>query len=1326
MDEQQVQAYVELINKLFACPSGKEGAVLQQHSDLVDEGLVQVMGAVVAQLRQQGEGQQADWLENLAAQVMQAIGLEGVARPNARDLPGDLNGILQELNQPVRDRRQMARRVELCRRALALVPRQGNENGWAALQHELGRSLQQNPLGDRAENIEDAIRAYQQALQVRTREAMPVAWATSMNNLANAYADRIQGDQAENIEEAIRNHKQALQVRTREAMPVAWATSMHNLADACTERIRGDRAENIEDAIRAYTQALQITTREAMPVDWAISMMNLATAYLNRIRGDRAENIEDAIRAYEQALQITTREAMPVDWAISMMNLATAYLNRIRGDRAENIEDAIRAYEQALQITTREAMPVDWATSMMNLATAYLNRIRGDRAENIEDAIRAYQQALQVRTREAMPVAWATSMNNLANAYADRIQGDRAENIEDAIRAYEQALQITTREAMPVDWAESMNNLATAYAERIRGDRAENIEDAIRAYEQALQVRTREAMPVDWAESMNNLAAAYAERIRGGRAENIEDAIRAYHQTLQVRTREAMPVDWATSMMNLATAYAERIRGDRAENIEDAIRAYAQALQVRTREAMPVDWATSMNGLAGAYLNRIRGDQAENIEDAIRAYAQALQVRTREAMPVDWATSMNGLAGAYLNRIRGDQAENIEDAIRAYEQALQVRTREAMPVDWAESMNNLAAAYAERIWGDRAENIEDAIRAYAQALQVRTREAMPVDWATSMNGLAGAYADRIRGDRAENIKQAIRTYSQVLDIYTPAAHPNNCRHTTRLLADLYTDNDRWSEAQTTYRTALDAAEILYQAAISKGSQEAELKDTNDLYRRAAYAYAKVGDLETAIATIEQGRARSLSETLQRDRADLKAIRQINPELAERYQTAANAIRLLESTERRTNFDLNQGSVPERSRRDSAEDFRNQATQARQTLQDCLTEIRQIPGYESFLALPTFADIAATLQPDQPLVYLLHTPNGSLALILTSDSIADLWLDTLTDETLIDFLNKTWFSAYRQAPRNQQGWFDAIDYGTRQLWDWVMAPIVSHLQQRSLQHAILIPAGYLSFLPLHAAWTEDATKPLGRCYAFEEIALTYAPNALSLGTARTVASNTPSTSLFAINNPTEDLRGASYEVQNAINAFRQHDLWKVISNQNATRAAILEALPDYAIAHFSCHGSANFQTPLDSGLLMADDILSLRDLLGLKLQGLRLAILSACETGIPGTELPDEVISLPTGLLQAGAAGVVSSLWSVADLSTMLLLSRFYQLWRTDGLEPPEALRQAQIWLRDSIGPELAPYLQASHPELAARLQQATNQRPFAHPFHWAAFTYVGV
>ncbi|MEM9265508.1 MAG: CHAT domain-containing protein, partial [Cyanobacteria bacterium P01_F01_bin.13] len=359
-----------------------------------------------------------------------------------------------------------------------------------------------------------------------------------------------------------------------------------------------------------------------------------------------------------------------------------------------------------------------------------------------------------------------------------------------------------------------------------------------------------------------------------------------------------------------------------------------------------------------------------------------------------------------------------------------------------------------------------------------------------------------------------------------------------------------------------------------------------------------------------------------------------------------------------------------------------------------------------------------------------------ALIISTDGITNLWLNDLDDKKLNSLLNNTWFKAYSQAQNNRQGWLQTIEQVTQQLWDCVMAPVVNHLQQHNLQSATFIPTGYLSFLPLHAAWTEDSSSLTGRRYAFEEIQFTYAPNALSLNAARTVAKQTPHNKLLAINEPlpvsANHLPSSSFETAKAVSTFPGKGNFKILQHESSTSAAVLDALPNYSTVHFSCHGSANFQNPLDSGLLMAnDEVLGLRDLLDLKLKGLRLAILSACETGIPGTELPDEVISLPTGLLQAGAAGVISSLWSVSDLNTMLLLSRFYDLWRpqnpdTTSLDPPEALRQAQFWLRDSTGPELAPYLQTSHPELVAKLEQAKDKRPFAHPFYWAAFTYTGV
>jgi CHAT domain-containing protein len=139
-------------------------------------------------------------------------------------------------------------------------------------------------------------------------------------------------------------------------------------------------------------------------------------------------------------------------------------------------------------------------------------------------------------------------------------------------------------------------------------------------------------------------------------------------------------------------------------------------------------------------------------------------------------------------------------------------------------------------------------------------------------------------------------------------------------------------------------------------------------------------------------------------------------------------------------------------------------------------------------------------------------------------------------------------------------------------------------------------------------------------------------------------------------------------------------------------------------------------------------------------GIRLAILSACETGLSGIKTIDEVISLPTGLLQAGVAGVAASLWSVSELSTMLLLVKFYDYWRKDDIAPAIALRQAQQWLRDTTNDEKISYFKTFLPESSTTKMPTTTadylfkalrldepgDRAFAHPFHWAAFQYVGV
>ncbi len=66
---------------------------------------------------------------------------------------------------------------------------------------------------------------------------------------------------------------------------------------------------------------------------------------------------------------------------------------------------------------------------------------------------------------------------------------------------------------------------------------------------------------------------------------------------------------------------------------------------------------------------------------------------------------------------------------------------------------------------------------------------------------------------------------------------------------------------------------------------------------------------------------------------------------------------------------------------------------------------------------------------------------------------------------------------------------------------------------------------------------------------------------------------------------------------------------------------------------------------------------------------------------------------------------------------MILLTRFYDLWRNDGREPAIALRQAQQWMHRTTDGEKAQY--------CGLVTMNPSGCTYAHPFHWAAFSYTG-
>lgn len=527
-------------------------------------------------------------------------------------------------------------------------------------------------------------------------------------------------------------------------------------------------------------------------------------------------------------------------------------------------------------------------------------------------------------------------------------------------------------------------------------------------------------------------------------------------------------------------------------------------------------------------------------------------------------------------------------------------------------------------------------------------------------------------------------------------------------------NQFWLEVIEASSYTLDTIERTFQTQLQRHQKENWLRRSRGFHTDGAYAHAKVEDYRQTVTILEYGRTFLLSEALERNRADLERLRDKgHADKYEIYQNILNEISVLENLQESSNLD--------------------HIRQVQTKLDETIEQIRQIKGYENFLRLqPDFEmDILQALPNSQTvLVYIAVTSVGGLALIVQTDgTVTPVWCDTLTGAAIEEqyYGQKGYQHAYQQRSKNSKAWEQAIDNTTRWLWDVLMGPLIAELKNiPALNQVILIPQGWLGLLPLHAAWTEDPSKPTERRYALDEYNFTYTPNARALkkGHNRNI---TFSNSILVIENPHSDLGTfAKIQTETILPHFSDnHHLIGPTSDQ------VKATLGGYSVTHFYTHGQAVPQKPLESSLeLTPGHKITLREIMDLRLQGAHLAILSACETNIPGQDLPDEVINLPTGLVQAGFSAVIGSLWAVEQDNTTMLMARFYDIWRNEKDYPPqEALRQAQLWLRDTTNSEKLAYFERLLSKDLFRFirrRLTNNELQYSHPFEWAAFTYTGI
>jgi CHAT domain-containing protein len=331
----------------------------------------------------------------------------------------------------------------------------------------------------------------------------------------------------------------------------------------------------------------------------------------------------------------------------------------------------------------------------------------------------------------------------------------------------------------------------------------------------------------------------------------------------------------------------------------------------------------------------------------------------------------------------------------------------------------------------------------------------------------------------------------------------------------------------------------------------------------------------------------------------------------------------------------------------------------------------------------------------------------------------------------------------------QAWLDTMEATLGDLYQRLLDPVHQRLKEREqktgerIERVVMVPNRGLAILPLHACWWEKDGR---RRYLLDDYVITYAPSlsVFKRCLERERAGRSKQTLLGIANpKPPGNLVFSEWEceeIERLLGDERCLFLW----GEQATKAEMMRWVGERHWLHFSCHGQYRLDAPLESSLSLAQgDKLTLGEILEkLDLQHTWLTVLSACETGLVDfREIADEHYGLPLGFLFAGAPTVWGTLWTVNDLTTALLIREAYQNLIGENAGKPEALREAQRWLRDAKAEELLALISNKQAALGydrmAWYHLSPLRRdveygyepqacPYSHPYFWAGMQCVGV
>jgi CHAT domain-containing protein/Tfp pilus assembly protein PilF len=833
-------------------------------------------------------------------------------------------------------------------------------------------------------------------------------------------------------------------------------------------------------------------------------------------------------------------------------------------------------------------------------------------------------------------------------------------------------------------------------------------DEARQHYQEALAVARQAGDVRNQAATLNNLGLLDCEQ--GEPRRGIESLTESLAKAREIHEREIQ----ASDLINLAFAY------ENLQELQKALQYEQEALELARALRDPDFEATALNNLGDTYLSL--GDW----ETAIQYLRGALPL-IHSNDRIDKAKTLINLGDGFRRLRRFGEAE------RAFDQAL------ALGREIKDAETQSAALTAQAFLFLKHRQPARAVEPARQSLLLTS--GLPEREMNALYALGSAH--RELGD----LPAAREELGKALSLARSRGDRSREAEVGLTLARAERDGGDLSAALDRTRSVVDLVESLRTRVLASRLRTSFLATKQDYYEFFIDSLMSAqstppGEARTleALQVSERARARSLLDVLSESGADIR--KGADPALIDRERRLRDAVNVLDSNR----FNLQAGEKPDRRKLDEAE------RQLEQTLEEYSRVQADLRASSpSYAALTQPQPLTVEEIQDQILdgrALLLEYSLGEKRSFLWAVAPDAVRSFELPGRERIEGVARRYYELVtaRNAPRpdeSLQARKQRIEHADaeaervgRDLYHLILAPAGRLLGDRPL---LIVADGALQYIPFAALPTSSGTPLIvhhevvslpsasalavlrrevhGRRPAPKTLALfadpvfqktderlthrPHKPERLKLAAADTRGDWSPSDARQSEAGERPSFRrlvSSGREARTIAELVSPGQLFLATGFDASRAKATSPDLAQYRNVHFATHGVLDSQRPELSKLVLSlydemgkpqNGFLLLNDVYDLHLNA-DLVVLSACRTAL-GKEIRGEgLIGLTRGFMDAGAARVLASLWSVEDRATAELMGNFYRAMLREKLSPAAALRRAQIRMASSPGRQ-SPY-----------------------------------